>query len=136
MIKKVFPILAFSMFASTLGIGVVAPLLPLYAKDMGATGIWLGLIVAAFAIANSIAVPIAGRLSDQRGRKLLLLIGLSANAVISLGYIWANSPAYLSLLRFVQGAAGAATFPIAMAYLGDLSPEGEEGKWMVSSAFV
>ncbi len=128
--KRVFFILALSMFSSTLGIGIVAPLLPLYAKEMGASGLWLGTIVAAFAISNSIVVPIAGRLSDRRGRKLLLLIGLSALTVISLGYIWANSPAHLSLVRFIQGAAGAATFPIAMAYLGDLSPEGEEGKWM------
>jgi len=130
MIKKVFLVLALSMFFSTLGTGIIVPFLPLYAQKMGASGIWLGAIVAAFAISNSIAVPIAGRLSDQRGRKLLLLIGLSALTVTSLGYIWANNPAYLSLVRFIQGAAGAATFPIAMAYLGDLSPEGEEGKWM------
>ncbi|MDO8688022.1 MAG: MFS transporter, partial [Dehalococcoidales bacterium] len=130
MLKKVFPILAFSMFASTLGIGLVAPLLPLYAKNMGATGLWLGLIVASFNISNSIAVPIAGRLSDRRGRKLLLLIGLSIYTISALGYIWANSPAYISLVRFIQGAAGAAIFPISMAYLGDLSPKDQEGKWM------
>jgi len=71
MIKKVFIVLTFCMFSSTLGIGVVSPLLPLYAQDLGATGIWLGLIFSAYAMSNSVFVPIAGRLSDQRGRKII-----------------------------------------------------------------
>ncbi|MDP3880542.1 MAG: MFS transporter [Dehalococcoidales bacterium] len=137
MIKKVFPVLALSMFSSTLGMGIVSPLLPLYARDMGATGTWLGIIVASYSISNSIVVPITGRLSDQKGKKLLLVIGLLAYAIISLGYVWAANPVQLSLVRFIQGIAGAMTFPIATAYVGDLSPEGEEGKWMgyASAAF-
>ena len=129
MIKKVFPILALCVFSSTLGIGIVAPLLPLYVRDMGATGIWLGIIIAAYFISNSVAVPIAGRLSDRRGRKYFLAIGLLAYSIISLGYIWADNVTHLALLRLVHGVAGAVTIPIAMAYLGDLSPQGQEGKW-------
>jgi len=96
---------------------------------MGATGIWLGIIVSAYAISNSVAVPIAGRLSDRKGRKLFLVIGLLAYSIISLGYVWADNVTQLTLVRLVQGVAGAATVPIAMAYIGDLSPEGEEGRW-------
>jgi len=96
---------------------------------MGATGIWLGVIVAAYFISNSICVPIAGRLSDRRGRKLFLATGLLTYALISLGYVWADNVVHLTLIRFLQGIAGAVTIPIAMAYLGDLSPEGEEGRW-------
>jgi len=126
---RVFFILALCVFSSTLGIGIVSPLLPLFLRDMGATGIWLGVIVAAYFISNSICVPIAGRLSDRRGRKLFLASGLLAYALISLGYVWADNVAQLALVRFLQGIAGAVTIPIAMAYLGDLSPEGEEGRW-------
>jgi MFS family permease len=97
---------------------------------MGATGIWLGIIVASYFISNSIAVPIAGRLSDQKGRKPLLTFGLLAYSILSLGYIWADNVTHLAMVRFAQGVAGAATIPIAMAYIGDLSPEGAEGKWM------
>lgn len=129
MIKKVFPILALCVFSSTLGIGIVSPLLPLFIRDMGATGIWLGIIVASYFISNSVFVPIAGRLSDLKGRKLFLGIGLIAYSVISLGYILATDVSHLALVRLLQGVAGAVTIPIAMAYLGDLSPEGEEGKW-------
>ncbi len=137
MIKKTFPILALCVFSSTLGIGIVSPLLPLYLRDMGATGIGLGVIVAAYFISNSVAVPIAGRLSDRKGRKLFLTIGLLAYSIISLGYVWSTTVAHLALVRLAHGVAGAMTIPVAMAYLGDLSPEGEEGRWQgyASAAF-
>jgi len=130
MIKKVFPILAVSIFSAMLGVGIVSPLLPLYASDMGATGTQLGIIFAGYGISNSVLTPIMGRLSDRKGRKLFLCIGLAGYAIISLGYIWATNVSLLTLVRLIQGVAGAMVTPIAMAYIGDLSPEGEEGKWM------
>ena len=130
MIKKVFPILAVSIFSAMLGVGIVSPLLPLYASDMGASGLELGMIFAGYGIVNSVATPIMGRLSDRRGRKLFLSIGLASYAIISLGYVWAANVSQLVLVRLLLGTAGAMVTPIAMAYIGDLSPEGEEGKWM------
>jgi len=127
---KVFPILAVSIFSAMLGVGLVSPLLPLYASDMGASGPELGLIFAGYGIANTVATPIMGRLSDRRGRKLFLCIGLAGYAILSLGYVWAANVAQLTLVRLLMGAAGAMIVPIALAYIGDLSPEGEEGKWM------
>ncbi|MFC1914030.1 MFS transporter [Chloroflexota bacterium] len=78
MIRKSAPVLALSIFSSMLGVGIVAPLLPLYAEDMGATGIWLGIIFGSFYISRSIVMPIMGKLSDRRGRKLILGSGLFA----------------------------------------------------------
>ena len=130
MIKKVFPILAVSIFSAMLGVGLVSPLLPLYASDMGASGIQLGIIFAGYGISNSILTPIMGRLSDRRGRKVFLSIGLLTYSILSLGYVWAANVPQLVLVRLLFGAAGAMIIPIAMAYIGELSPEGEEGKWM------
>ena len=113
-----------------LGMGIIAPLLPLYAEDLGATGIGLGIIFAGFSISRAIVMPIIGRLSDRHGRKLFLCIGLIASAIISLGYIWANSVSQLTLVRLLHGAAGGMIIPIAQAYVGDISPAGEEGTWM------
>ncbi|MBA7706975.1 Tetracycline resistance protein, class B [subsurface metagenome] len=129
MIKKVFPILAVSIFSAMLGMGLIVPLLPLYAQDLGATGTQLGIIFAGYGISNSVFTPIIGRLSDRRGRKIFLCIGLLFYSIISLGYVWAASVSQLTLVRVIQGVAGAMIIPIAMAYVGDLSPEGEEGKW-------
>ena len=130
MIRKVFPILALSIFCCMLGSGIVIPLLPLYAESLGASGVWLGLIFAGFAIAHAISTPIFGRLSDRKGRKSILTIGLLLYAVISLGFVWADDVYLLVPLRFLQGIAGGMILPIAQAYVGDLSPQGEEGKWM------
>ncbi len=130
MIKKVFPILALAIFSSMLGVGIVSPLLPLYAENLGATGMWVGLIFAGFSISRTIITPVAGKLSDRSGRKLFLSIGLLAYAIVSLGYIWADSALQLTLVRLIQGVAAGMIMPIAQAYVGDISPEGEEGKWM------
>ncbi len=130
MIKKVFPILALCVFSAMLGVGIIAPLLPLYAENLGATGIWLGVIFAGFFISRAIVTPIIGRLSDRSGRKLFLCTGLLIYSVISLGYIWAGDVLQLTVVRLIQGAASGMIIPIAQAYIGDISPEGEEGKWM------
>ena len=129
MIKKVFPVLALAIFASMLGVGIIVPLLPLYAENLGATGIWIGVIFASFSISRAIITPIVGRLSDRRGRKLLLSIGLLSSSIISLGYI-SNSLLQLTLVRLIHGAASGMIQPVAQAYIGDISPKGEEGKWM------
>ena len=130
MINKVFPILALSIFSAMLGVGIIAPLLPLYAENLGATGIWLGVIFAGFSVSRAIFLPIIGRLSDRSSRKLFICIGLLFYSIISLGYIWADSVSQLTLVRLLHGAAGSMVIPIAQAYIGDISPEGEEGKWM------
>ena len=131
MIKKVFLFLSICVFGSSLGDGIVAPLLPLYIiKNLGATGIWLGIIAAAYSISNSVAVPITGSLSDKKGRKPFLIAGFLACSIISLSYLLVKEVTLLVLIRFVHGGAGALIAPIALAYIGDLSPEGEEGKWM------
>lgn len=130
MIKKVFPILALSIFSSMLGSGIIAPLLPLYADSLGASGVGLGVIFAGFAISNAISTPIFGRLSDRQGRKRYIATGLFLYGVISVGFIWASTVYQLSLIRLLQGVAGGMIIPIARAYIGDIVPEGEEGKWM------
>ena len=135
--KKVFPVLAISTFSSILGVGIIAPLLPLFADDLGASGVWLGVIFAGFSISRAIFMPIFGKISDRKGRRKFICTGLFAYAVISLGYIWADSISDLTLVRTLHGFASAMIIPIAQAYIGDLSPEGEEGKWMgyFSAAF-
>jgi len=130
MIKRIFPILAIAIFSAMLGVGLIVPLLPLYAQDLGATGVQLGILFAGYGISNSVLTPIMGRISDRRGRKLFLCIGLAGYAISSLGYVMADSVLQLTLVRVAQGVAGAMIIPIAMAYVGDLSPKGKEGKWM------
>lgn len=130
MTNRVFAILVISIFSSMLGVGIIAPLLPLYAENLGATAVWVGIIFAAFSISRGIFMPIFGRLSDLKGRKNFICIGLFSYAAISLGYVWANTVFELTAIRLVHGVAAAMIIPIAQAYVGDLSPVGEEGTFM------
>jgi DHA1 family multidrug resistance protein-like MFS transporter len=129
-INKIFPVLGLSIFSSMVGIGIIAPLLPIYAESLGATGVWIGVIFAGYAISRTILLPFAGRFSDRRGRKQVIAIGLFSFALTSFAYAFANSVATLLVIRLLQGVAACLVQPISQAYIGDIAPEGEEGKWM------
>ena len=128
--KRAFVTLTVTMFLSMLGFGLVIPLLPVYARQLGAGGLEIGLITAAFSIANILCLPFMGRLSDRLGRKVFLASGLGLLTVIALGFIWAQSSLHLILLRVLQGFATSMHLPVAQAFMGDMTPEGQEGRWM------
>ncbi len=113
-----------------IGIGIIAPLLPIYAKDLGATGVWIGVIFAGYAISRTVVLPFVGKLSDRRGRKMVISVGLFIFALTSFAYVLANNVGSLLVIRLLQGVAAGFVQPIAQAYIGDIAPEGEEGKWM------
>lgn len=121
-------LLYFAAFATMMGYGIIVPALPLYAEVMGATGFWLGVIFASFALSRTLFLSVFGNLSDLHGRRLLLLIGLSGYAAFSAMYILADSVETLALVRFLHGIAAAMVFPVAEAYIGDLAESGEEGR--------
>lgn len=128
--KKTFNVLFISIFSAMIGLGIVVPLLPFYAESLGASGIWIGAIFSGFSLARAIFMPIIGKMSDKRGRKAFIVFGLLIYTLISLAYVAANSVYSLTLVRIVHGFASAMVIPIAMAYIADLSPKGEEGRYM------
>ncbi len=128
--KKIFSALFFSIFAAVTGIGIVVPLLPVYAHDLGASGFYIALIFGGFSISRTLFLPMFGRWSDKKGRKPFLTAGLFFYFIISLAFILARDLHSLVLLRFIQGAASAMIMPVAMAYVGDITPEGKEGTAM------
>jgi MFS transporter, DHA1 family, multidrug resistance protein len=113
-----------------LGIGIIVPVLPIYATTLGATGITLGLIVAAFSITRGILQPVVGAASDRGGRKGFLLVGLLVYALVGLVLPRAESVNHLILIRAFHGIGSAMIVPVAMAYMADLAPRGQEGRYM------
>lgn len=128
--KVVFAILTSTMFISMMGFGFIMPLLPIYARTMGASGIELGMISAASSFTNLLFLPIMGTLSDRFGRKNFLCVGLLILSIVMFSFNWAENTTQLILLRALQGFAMSMHLPVAQAYLGDLTPHGEEGRWM------
>ena len=127
-VKYAFTVLFIALFVSMLGLGVVSPLLSIYADDLGATGIWLGAIFSGFNIARAIIMPIVGRLSDQWGRrKAFLIVGMIFFGFSSIGYVLASTALHLFFGRFLQGLGAGMVLPISTAYIGDITPRGKEG---------
>ncbi len=124
---KVFNVLFFSIFASVTGVGIVVPLLPVYARDLGGSGFAIGMLFGSFSIARTLFIPFFGRASDRRGRKPFIVGGMLGYALISLAYVAADSVPTLIILRFFQGFASAMMMPVLQAYVGDITPEGREG---------
>jgi len=125
--KKIFGVLFFAIFATVTGVGIVVPLLPVYAHDLGASGIYIGLVFGAFALSRSLFLPYFGRLSDKKGRKPLIVTGLFAYAIISFVFPFFHSVESLIFLRFIQGISSAMILPVVQAYIGDITPPGREG---------
>lgn len=130
--QRIFNTLFISVFTAMLGMGIVAPLLPFYAESLGANGIWLGVIFSAFSISRLIFMPVIGRISDEIGRKIFIVSGLFIYSLISVAYVYAGDVISLTAVRLFHGFASAMVVPVAMAYIGEISPAGREGEHMGS----
>ncbi len=128
--NRPFIVVWLALLISMAGIGMVSPLLPKFAEDMGATGIWIALIFSGFAFTQVPLMPFVGRLSDRFGRKLFLCLGLLIFAIAAGGYYWSPGYREIFLFRLVAGVGAAMVTPTAYAYVGDLAPRGQEGRYM------
>jgi MFS family permease len=125
-----FPALLVAGCAAMLGQGMVVPLLPVYARSLGASGLMVGAIFGGLAFARTLCMPFSGYLSDDHGRKPFIAAGLLLYFGVALAY--AGFPQIYSLIaiRLLQGVAAAMVLPTVQAYVGDLSSRGSEGRFM------
>ncbi len=128
--RAVLIALVSAMFAVALGVGFILPLLPVYAEDLGASGLWIGLIFGANPLARAFLMMLFASLSDRFGKKLFMAVGLSGYLLVSLGFVMAATPLHLFLMRILQGAFSGMVIPVARAYAGELSRRGREGSVM------
>lgn len=126
--RNVLATLFFAVFATVIGVGMVVPLLPVHAHHMGARGMAIGLLFASFGLSRTLFLPLFGRLSDRKGRKSLIVPGLLAYALISVSLAFVTDVRGLIAVRFLHGVASAMLMPVIQAYVGDLAPEGREGR--------
>ena len=128
--RKVLHVLIVAVFASMIGFGIMAPLLPEHAKELGANGVWIAIIGVSFSASRGIFMPIVGKISDKTGRKRFIAVGLLIYSLLSLAYIPADTLYSLTAVRFLHGVGSAMVIPIAMAYIGETSEKGKEGTSM------
>lgn len=138
-LRSTFLALFVATCASQLGMGIIAPIFPLYAGSFTASAFSIGLAFAAFSAARAVLAPALGRLSDRTDRRTMMLLGLVGYGLVSILFIFASSLWHLGVLRFLQGVTAAMVAPIAQAYVGDLTPPGREGRYInlfYSSMFI
>ena len=112
------------------GLGIIWPLVPVYAVHLGAGGLQVGIIIASFNLARTLFNPLAGRLSDRWGRKPFIAAGLLLYALVSVLYVMANRVEALMLVRFLHGFTSVLVGPVAMALAADIAPPHRLGRYM------
>ena len=120
-------VLMVTAFIDMLGLLMILPLLPFYAKSLGGGGLIVGLLVSAFSVAQLISAPYWGRFSDKFGRRPALMVGLTASAIAYVVFAYSDSLWLLFLSRIVQGAGGG-TVGVIQAYVADATKPEERTK--------
>jgi MFS transporter, DHA1 family, multidrug resistance protein len=128
--KKALPILFLVMFLVMVGFGIIIPVIPFYAEEIGATPTQLGLLMAVYSLMQFIFAPMWGRISDRIGRKPVIMIGILG---LSLSFFLMALSTELWMLfaaRIIGGFLSSANMPTVMAYVADITSEEDRSKGM------
>lgn len=134
------------VFIDLVGFGIVIPILPFYVRSFGVSDAFIGLLAASYSLAQFLAAPTLGRLSDRIGRRPVLLSSLAAAGVawVTFGYAGAAGSRFgpvaalatLFAARTLAGAMGG-NIAAAQAYVADITPRGRRASalGLVGAAF-
>jgi predicted MFS family arabinose efflux permease len=128
-------IVAAAFFVTMLGATMPTPLYPIYQRELGFGGLMVTVVFAAYAVGVLAALLLVGRLSDQVGRKAVLLPGLGVAAVSSLVFLVPHSLGALFVGRVLSGISAGVFTGVATATLVDLAPaDGRARAGLVAAA--
>jgi MFS family permease len=112
------------------------PLLPLFARDLGADPPLVGVVMGASTLTGVFVKLPAGALSDVVGRRALLVSGALVFATLPFTYLAVPGLGLLIALRVLHGSATAIFGPVASASLSDLAPPHRRGAWLSTYSTV
>src|SRR5436309_684909 len=120
LVTRPLTIIFLTIFVNLVGFGIIIPLLPFYAATFGASPFVVGLLFAMFSLAQLIASPALGDLSDRYGRRPVLIFSLAGTVVSFVMLAMAHSIAMLFAARMVDGLSGG-NISTARAYVADIT---------------
>ncbi len=139
--KAAITFIFITVLIDVIGFGIIIPVLPKLLAEMNQISIneastYGGYLLTSFAIAQFLFSPIMGSLSDQYGRRPVLLLSLLGFAVDYLILAFAPTFWWLIIGRIIAGVFGA-SFTVASAYIADISTEENRAKnfGMLGAAF-
>lgn len=118
------------------GQGVVAPVLPLFAKDFGVSTTMVGLTLTVFATARLILNVPAGMIADRYGRRWLLVGGPAITSIGMFGSGYAGDIWTLLAWRFVAGAGSALFMSGALVYLIDIARPEQRSRFIATNQWA
>jgi len=135
-VNRPLVVIFLTILVNLVGFGIIIPLLPFYSQALGASPVVIGMLFASFSLAQLVAGPILGDLSDRWGRRPVLLLSLLGTAVSFTLLAVARSVAVLFLARIVDGLSGG-NISTARAYIGDITREEDRarGFGLIGAAF-
>lgn len=129
LVSSTFLLIVAAAFALFTAVGAVVPVLPRYVEGpLGGDAVAIGFVVGAFFVATLLARPLAGRLGDERGRKVVIVGGAAVMAGAIAAFPLASNVFVLAALRFIQGAGEAAFYVGAATAVTDLVPASRRGQ--------
>lgn len=126
--NKTLLVISVIAIVNALGYGIIIPLQYAYVARFGINTFWMGMLFAAFSLAQFISTPIIGRLSDRFGRKPLLLYSVLGTAVSFLLFAMGKSAPMLFFARILDGISGG-NISVAQAVISDTTEPKERAKW-------
>ncbi|AEN06795.1 MFS transporter [Halolamina sp.] len=135
--KRALAVVVGIVFVDLLGFGVVIPILPYYVRSFAVSDAVIGLLAASYSLMQFLAAPTLGRLSDERGRRPVILLSLLGGGIAwtvfgvagEVGAVGGTAlgVAVLFLSRMLAGAMGG-NIAAANAYIADVTaPERRAG---------
>lgn len=121
-------ILLSNLFIAFLGIGLVIPVLPTIMNELKISGSVVGYMVAAFAITQLIVSPIAGKMVDTIGRKIMIVAGLFIFGFSELLFGLGRTVEILFISRMLGGVSAAFIMPAVTAYIADITTLSQRSK--------
>jgi DHA1 family multidrug resistance protein-like MFS transporter len=128
--KKALPILFAVIFLVMIGFGIIIPVLPFFAEQVGATPTELGLLMAVYSLMQFLFAPMWGSLSDRIGRKPVILIGIAGLSLSFFLFAVSTKLWMLFAARILGGFLSSANMPTTMAYVADVTTPENRGKGM------
>jgi DHA1 family multidrug resistance protein-like MFS transporter len=126
--KKKIIILMINMFIAIGSFGIIIPILPAYLESIGQGGTAAGLFIAIFAGAQFLFSPIAGKWTDQYGRRKMIIYGLAGLTLSMFIFYAVNSIWLLYASRVVGGIGCAMLVPAIFAYVADITTMDQRAK--------
>lgn len=119
--KVTLGLLLMNLFIAFLGIGLVIPVLPTLMNELDITGTTVGYLTAAFAIAQLIVSPFAGKAADIWGRKMMIVIGLFIFGISEFLFGIGKDILMLMISRLLGGISAAFIMPAVTAFIADIT---------------